>query len=345
MITDSTIRNYVSTCLPSSSGDLVTALGGGAVNAVNNLSSSLTQISNFNVTYMASIIQTSLLTTTNAITNYQMGYLDDITDSSSISILSQISNASNYAGCTSPAFTTDSWIPSTQQSPVYLSCLISGGNNATSTQCGGANFAAATGGCSGCMDTTSILNTGTYSTRANVLNALNNRYTAAGCSTFTNELANVWANYYLIKSNAYAPVSSRGSTATTTVTQFTTNITGTLNTTFNNAVTAMDAAASTVTDSKYGLVAGLNCRLIGEDFVTLSDTFCKNVFTVSYFSRLALGCASFGILFAICCGACTGVRFYKDSIRKLNSVDNAGLSEDEVQDVTNTNFVKPKILE
>lgn len=61
-----------------------------------------------------------------------MGYMNDITDNSSIAILKQISNASNYASCTSP-FTTDSWIPSTQQNPLYVSCLISGGNNATST--------------------------------------------------------------------------------------------------------------------------------------------------------------------------------------------------------------------
>lgn len=57
-----------------------------------------------------------------------------------------------------------------------------------------------------------------------------------------------------------------------------------------------------------------------------------------------MGLASFGILFSLCCGVCTGVRFYKHGIRKLNGIDNTGLSDGEVQDVTNTNFVKPKIL-
>jgi formyltetrahydrofolate synthetase len=128
------------------------------------------------------------------------------------------------------------------------------------------------------------------------------------------------------------------------VNTFVTNITTTLNATFSNAVTSLNAVAQSVTDSKYGLVAGMNCKVIGEDFTTFTTTFCQSLFTVLYFSRLVVGCASFGILFAICCGACTGVRFYKQSIRKLNSIDNTGLSDNEVEDITNMNFVKPKIL-
>jgi hypothetical protein len=76
-----------------------------------------------------------------------------------------------------------------------------------------------------------------------------------------------------------------------------------------------------------------------------TTTFCQSVFTISYFTRLVLGLASFGILFSLCCGVCTGVRFYKHEIRKLNSVNNEGISDNEVEDITNTNFVKPKALE
>jgi hypothetical protein len=295
---------------------------------VQNLSTSLTGISNFNVTAQAATVNSASSTLSTYISNYQNGVTNDITDSSSISILQTLSKASSYSGCTTASFATDSWIPATSQSPTYAACQISGGNNASSSNCTGGNFAAASGGCSGCMGTTSILNTATYSTKASVLTALNNRYSAGGCSTFNNEMANTWANYYLIKSNAFSPISSRASTATTSVTQFSANLTGTLNTTFTNAVNAMTAAADSVTNGKYGLVAGLNCRLIGEDFTTFTNTFCQSFFTVAYFSRLAIGCASFGILFAFFCGPCTGVRFYKHGIRKLNSVENTGLSED-----------------
>lgn len=58
-----------------------------------------------------------------------------------------------------------------------------------------------------------------------------------------------------------------------------------------------------------------------------------------------MGIASFGILFSLCCGVCTGVRFHKQDIRKLNSAKNDGLSDHDVEDITNTNFVKPKRLE
>ena len=78
----------------------------------------------------------------------------------------------------------------------------------------------------------------------------------------------------MIKSNAFSPVNTRIATATTSVNQFSANITGTLSTTFTNAVNTMAATAQNVTDGKYGLVAGLNCRLIGEDFSTFTNTFC-----------------------------------------------------------------------
>lgn len=314
------------------------------MSAVGNLSSSLALIKSLNITYLAASVSTALTSMDTAISNYQLGVLNDLSDSASQTILQGLSNHSNYASCATAAFSSDSWIPSVQQNPIYLQCQMSGAN-ATSSQCGGANWAAASGGCSGCMDTTSILNTATYNTRANVLNALNNRYSNAGCSTFNNELANAWNNYYLPKSNGLASVATRAATATTSTNQFISKLTGTLNVTLTNAVNALSSTTDSVTDPKYGLVAGLNCRLIGEDLSTFTDSLCKGSFTVAYFSRLALGCASFGILFSMWCGVCTGVRFYKHGIRKLNSVENAGLSEEEVEDVTNTNFVKPKILE
>lgn len=204
-----------------------------------------------------------MTSTSSYITNYQTGVQNDISDSASSTILTKISNASAYSACTTTSFATDSWIPSNSQNPIYQGCMIANGGNANSSNCSGANFAGATGGCKGCMDTISILNTATYTTKASVLTALGNRYTAAGCSTFNNELANVWGNYYQIKSNAFSPVVTRANTATTSINSFVSNITGTLNTTFSNAVTTLNNAAQSVTDGKYGLVAGLNCRLIG----------------------------------------------------------------------------------
>lgn len=109
------------------------------------------------------------------------------------------------------------------------------------------------------MDTTSTLDG--YSSKSTLLSDLGTRY--SGCTTFNNDLANTWNNYYSIKKSAYAPVSSRASTANTAVNTFTSDITGTLNTTFSNAQSSLSSASDTVVDPQYGLVAGLNCKLIG----------------------------------------------------------------------------------
>jgi len=262
---------------------------------------------------------------TSYITNYQTGVILDITDSASITILKQLANATYYSSCAATGFSSDSWVPSDSQNPSYLACMIPGGNNAISSSCTGGNFNSRGGTCNGCMDTTSVLNTGTYASKSSVLTALGNRY--SGCTTFNTDMSNVWDNYYKIKSNAYAPVLSRANTANTALGTFTSDLTGTIGTTFTNTINTLNAAASSVTDPNYGLMAGLNCKLIGEDIQRATTTFCKSVFNVTYFTRLVIGLASFGILFSLCCGVCTGVRFYKHSIRKLNSADNAGLSE------------------
>lgn len=294
----------------------MSAFGGNAVNAINNLSLSLTKIGSFNTTYQASMILSAMTQVTSQISNYQNGVILDINDSASIGILNQISKASYYSTCTATGFSSDSWTPSNNQNPIYISCQISGGNQASSSSCSGVSSRG--GSCNGCMDTTSTLSG--YSSKSTLLSDLTTRY--SGCSGFNNDLANTWNNYYYIKSQAYAPVSSRASSATSSVNTFTSDLSGTINTTFTNAQSSLNSASASVTDPTYGLVAGLNCRLIGEDIQRATTTFCQSVFTVSYFTRLVLGLASFGILFSLCCGVCTGVRFHKHEIRKLNSANN-----------------------
>ncbi len=75
----------------------------------------------------------------------------------------------------------------------------------------------------------------------------------------------------------------------------------------NNLNTNVDSITNPVT----GLVAGLNCRLFGEGAVRITDTLCSSLFNTFYLSRLIMGIASYGILFAICCIVCSGVRHYK----------------------------------
>ena len=115
------------------------------------------------------------------------------------------------------------------------------------------------GSCRGCMDTTSVLSS--YSSLATLQSDLGTRY--SGCTTFNSDLSNTWNNYYKIKKPAFSPISTRASSASTSLNTFTSNLTSSINTTFTNAKTSLNSASSTVVDPDYGLVAGLNCRLIG----------------------------------------------------------------------------------
>jgi hypothetical protein len=109
------------------------------------------------------------------------------------------------------------------------------------------------------MDTTDTLRG--YTSKTTLLNDLGTRY--SGCTTFNNDLANTWNNYYNIKKNAYASVTTRASSANPSVSAFASDISGKINTTLTNAQNSLSAASSTVVDPQYGLVAGMNCKLIG----------------------------------------------------------------------------------
>jgi hypothetical protein len=75
----------------------------------------------------------------------------------------------------------------------------------------------------------------------------------------------------------------------------------------------LTAIVRTVVDPQYGMVAGLNCLVLGEDLNMVSNTACVRLFNTFYFLRFALGLAAFGILFTLCCTTCSGVRAFKHS--------------------------------
>jgi len=146
------------------------------------------------------------------------------------------------------------------QNPVFINCTFPSGNNATS--CPSTTLHNSGYPCYGCMDTTSILAGKSAST---VLSDLNLRYTAPGCSTFNNDLANVWNNYYLVKSQAMSPIASRASIASTSLLAYTNSLVYNINPTFKNVMNTLTQSAATITDPTYGLAAGINCKVIGED--------------------------------------------------------------------------------
>jgi hypothetical protein len=157
------------------------------------------------------------------------------------------------------------------------------------------------------MDTFQIFES--YASQANVVSALNSRY--SGCTSLNNGLSNLWANYYNIKTASLNGVKSRITTAQGSVTTLTGYIAVNLTSLFNTVKSNLLGTLSTVTDPKYGLIAGLNCRVFGEDIVRITNAFCVSIFNSFYITRLVLGIASYGILFSLCCIVCSGVRHYK----------------------------------
>lgn len=311
LVGNATVLSYVTTCLPTSSGNIINVIGGNVTATLQNLSSALLNVSSFNGTYISSQINAGMTNLTNTIGYYKYAQISDITDQTSLTLLQNLANSSAYPSCTATGFSSDSWVPSDSQKTAYVNCQISGGNNATSTQCTTTNLNARTGGCTGCMDTASIF--ASYTSAATVQSNLNTRYPS--CTTFTGDLSNVWNNFYYKKITALTPVGTRASTATTSVSTFTANMSNIVNV-FNSLQSSLASTAASVTDPTYGFVAGLNCRLFGSDVVRFQTVFCTSVFNFMFFTRIVIGVASFGLLFMMCCTICTGVRHFKHSIRK-----------------------------
>jgi hypothetical protein len=113
---------------------------------------------------------------------YKLSQILDITSVPDINILKRLSNPTNYA-CTAAAFSTDSWIPSTNQKNNDIPCKVQSAQSATSQTCKTVtDFESGNSGCTGCIDTTSILNQ--FSSYDEVMSSLNNRYSDATCAVF-----------------------------------------------------------------------------------------------------------------------------------------------------------------
>ena len=318
LIKDANTRNYIAPCLKGGNGDLISAVAPSSAATLKNLSSSLTNTNSFNADQKIADINTALSTIQTQIDNFNKGYTPDITDTNALAALVGISDPANFntGGCAA-AIGTDSW-PVSNGNNSFTPCKISGGTVKLSSDAGcgsrGAIMAAATT-CKGCMDTTSIFNA--YYTavgRGALVTDLNTRY-SNGCPSFTTAFGNIWDNYYFNKIPAFTAISARWTTASASVTTITTDL-ATVNTTMAGVMTSLSSAVDGITNPTFGLIAGLNCLLIGEDINLVVSTLCVSNFNTLYITRLVMGISSFGILFALCCIVCSGVRHYKHSERK-----------------------------
>ena len=303
--------SYLSVCLPGGSGDIINQLQGVDLSAINGLTSAVSAINSFSMTTLQNGVDTALTTLTDLIDKYYYTDLYDFNSVADTNFMARIANPANYGTCAATGFTADSWVPSLRQSAVGCAAGTAG-NTATSGDCSTSGaISGRTGTCLGCMDTMKIFE-GVGTTLADI----GTRY--SGCAGYISDITDLFNNYYVIKDGQMASIKAR---AHATVTSFNAGggyraKIGTVGSTFTTVSTALTAAVSTVVDPQYGMIAGLNCLLLGEDINLISNTACTKLFNTFYFLRLTLGIAAFGILFSLCCTTCSGVRAFKHSTRK-----------------------------
>ena len=305
--------DYFSVCLPSGSGDIISQLGGDTTALLKALEDTINGMNSFNATSTISSITQTWDPTYAGLNDRYRGKVLDFSSSSDLTLLRNIASRTGYSGCTSGTFSSDSWIP-TILSGASVSCSGATGN-VDDTQCNTqANIQTSGNGCDGCIDSLKVLNVISGSIAAD----LKTRYNGGGdCDTFSDDLAEVYTNFYGIKEANYVTSNliTRANTAETDMNAFEAAVT-TVGNRFTNVLSSLQTTSSSVTDPQYGMVAGFNCAIFGENANRVVNAFCARTFVAFYYLRLTMGISAFGILFAMCCSVCSGVRHYKHGERK-----------------------------
>lgn len=246
----------------------------------------------------------------------------DVTDPDSITALINIANSQNLGAC--PGLATSSFVPSMVNTSAVGCSLPSGTATINPTTCTNiADFSSDAAACRGCVDSSLIFNSWyTALGQGGWKTLLDNKYTAVACKTpWTDYFGNVWDNYYQIKTSKFVGISNRWDQVSNSanlgsdISIITGNL-GSINSTMTSVIGTLQGAFAAIIDPQYGMIAGLNCQLIGEDLQLVTGSICVSNFNTLYITRLLMGIAAFGILFAMCCIVCSGVRHFKHSERK-----------------------------
>lgn len=111
------------------------------------------------------------------------------------------------------------------------------------------------------MDTMKVLLNGAVPADTNA------RYgNAGGCATWSTDMSNLWTKYYNVKVTNFAPIRTR---MTNTITQYNTATTGyhdkltTVGNSFTTIISNLESIVSSVVNPTTGMIAGLNCLLLG----------------------------------------------------------------------------------
>lgn len=315
-------------CIADGNGDLISKVAdASATQGLTNLTNVIDSLGSFSPDSYVTDLSGNLTEVVNTIRKYAKGQIPDVSGTN-YAILQKVADRSQWPTCTSDAdFMLDSWVPSNSQDSAYstIGCQVSSGNVGNELTCPGpTRVAAGNANCKGCMDTTMISTV--YATNTTLYSDLLARYT---CTQFPEQIDNLYQHYYSVKNAALGPTVTTAGVGTVMGRTLDAQAVIVDNTTYAGVYKNLYAIQSLFTDIKtnlnsiaaltdptYGMLAGLNCKLFGEDFSTLYKVTCGSFYKNVYLLRLTIGIACWGILFAMCCIVCTGVRHYKHSERE-----------------------------
>lgn len=78
------------------------------------------------------------------------------------------------------------------------------------------------------------------------------------------------------------------------------------------------------------MIAGFNCRVIGNNLLLINNTACVHGFKMLFFFRIAFGIAGFASLFALCFASFAGVRHYKQG--EANSMVPSDMEKGKIEE-------------
>ena len=145
--------NYVGACLPYGDGDILSRINTNASSNLAILNGILNTTTTFNSSAYTASIKTPMDAALSGINQYALSQIIDINDTPSINKLLALQSCSGQSNCNGNC-QADSWLPSNSliNNTNAFTCSASKGNKGNSSTCSN-GVSSASGGCSGCMDT------------------------------------------------------------------------------------------------------------------------------------------------------------------------------------------------
>jgi hypothetical protein len=313
----SNITSLASVCLSGGGGQIMNQMGSttsGINTQIGNVQSMMTNMNSYG-SYNLTPINTAISNVTTIIDDYTYAAYNDLTsDATSLQWFMQIANQSYPSACTSNAvFLADSLVPSTNS--LSLATIPCGGGTTVVTCTA---FGAVSASCpAGCINMYTVMTT--MANAAALTTAISARYGAACATALNTDFTINYNAWYTPRTSATTGIPSvlarwnaGAATDLSNVVSGMTSVMPNMTSTFSSLNTSMNK----LIDPNYGMVAGVNCLLIGQDLQLTVNTVCVTLFNSLYFLFMTIGTASFALLFSMCCIVCSGVRHYKQSLKK-----------------------------